>query len=174
MTNEKTENRSDDAQPPGINSSIHDVASSNIATETKSSTSEKLVAKGPIKRTRRKQSRKGDEIVDEFQRVYENECMMNYVFNPSFNGILRAMPMNDGDDRDFLEGVRTYLTERREQARTAIELGNKLSDLRKYVRFHAKLAVVDVVLSTETQETVRRILGSNIKATTLNSAPPVK
>jgi hypothetical protein len=68
--------------------------------------------------------------------------------NRSFKDILRLLPIEDFD-RETLELDRGYLTKRCERAKTLMMFTNELSDVRKYVRLKAKIAVIDLILSAE-------------------------
>ena len=128
------------------------------ASERNENPKKKSATNQPVKPSKGNRSRKRVQMtVDEFIKAYEDQALTDQIFNLSFNGILRNAPMSDNDDgKEFIEGVRAYLIERRDEAKAKIS-DDVLANFKRYVRFQAKLAVVDVVLNDETQEARRKL-----------------
>jgi hypothetical protein len=68
--------------------------------------------------------------------------------NRTFNDFLRSLPVDDFN-RETLELDRGHLVERCERAKTSMRFTQALSDVRKYVRLKARIAVIDLMLSSE-------------------------
>ena len=109
----------------------------------------------PVPRSR-KQSRQCDEL--ELDEWIDDAWNMETIYNPSFNLILRSLKSIDLiRDRDFLEQTREYLVARRDIAKSHLDDAGRLQDLKRYVRFQAKVSVNDILLSNDTLESRRRI-----------------
>jgi hypothetical protein len=78
----------------------------------------------------------------------QEDDLIDAQMNRSFNDILRSLPIDDFD-RESLELDRGYLAKRCERARRVVAFTGALSDLRKYARLKAKIAVIDLLLSSE-------------------------
>jgi hypothetical protein len=116
---------------------------------------EEIPSKEPVARSR-KESCQWDAT--ELDERMNDECNMETVFNLSFNCILRSLRRVDLiAERDFLEQAREYLVERRDVAKSHFDDMGRLQDLKRYVRFQAKISVIDILLSNDTLEARQRI-----------------
>jgi hypothetical protein len=76
---------------------------------------------------------------------------METIYNPSFNSMLRSLKSIDlVEDRDFLERTREYLVARRDMAKSRLDDAGRLQDFKRYVRFQAKVSVIDILLRNDT------------------------
>jgi hypothetical protein len=84
----------------------------------------------------------------------EDDDLYNATFNKSFKAILRSLPTDDLG-RECMQDDRIYLSKRCDRMRKVFAFTNEPSDLRKYIRLKAKLAVIDVVTSPEVQAAIQ-------------------
>jgi hypothetical protein len=144
---------SEDGQQPDAGALVRDGAKPNDTAEFKASSPKKRVAKGSINRTRRRRLRKHNQPdADELSDGDYHE-----LYTPSFKGILRYAMKVDPEKRDYLEDVQSSFLERLAIAKQDFESTNAPTALKHLLRLQAKLAVIAIVLSAETQEAVQRV-----------------
>jgi hypothetical protein len=116
---------------------------------------EEIPSEEPVPRSRKESCQWDASEVDEW---IDDAWNMETIYNPSFNLILRSLRSIDLiRDRDFLEQTREYLMARRDIAKSHLDDAGRLQDLKRYVRFQAKVSVIDILLSNDTLETRQRI-----------------
>jgi hypothetical protein len=116
---------------------------------------EEIPSKEPVARSR-KESCQWD--ASELDQWIDDEWNMETIYNLSFNAILRSLRSIDLiRDRDFLKQTRKYLMDRRDMAKSHLDDAGRLQGLRRYVRFQAKISVIDILLSNDTLEARQRI-----------------
>jgi hypothetical protein len=87
----------------------------------------------------------------------QEDDLVDAQMNRSFKAILKSLPIDDFD-REYLELVRDYLVKRCERARKAVAFTEALSDVRQLARLQAKIAMIDVLLSSEVTGLIERSL----------------
>jgi hypothetical protein len=75
----------------------------------------------------------------------------------SVKQMLKSLPLDDFD-REGLEFEREYLAKRCERVKRVVSFTEALPDIRKYARVLAKIAVIDVLLSSEVTGLIERSL----------------
>jgi hypothetical protein len=114
------------------------------------------------KRPRRKRFNLEDAIV-----CQEN---MDTLFNLTFKQILRTR-----EESDFTVAVRSYFVDELESAKEGIGVADQYSGnhLKQYLLSKAKIAVIDLMLSDDVQQTIRAASGgqkSSIKPSSAQEA----
>jgi hypothetical protein len=147
----------EDGQQADVGALVHDGAKTNDTAEFKASSPKKRVAQGAINRTRRRQLRNRCEPDANEWSDNNDQQVVKTVLTPSFKEILRCAMKVDPDDRDYLELVQSSFLERLAIAKQDFESTNAPTAFKHLLRLQAKLAVIAIVLSAETQEAVERV-----------------
>jgi hypothetical protein len=87
-------------------------------------------------------------VAKRIRKARRKDDLIRAQVNRTFNDYLRALPVDDFN-RETLELDRGHLVERSERAKTSMKFTKELRDVRKYVRLKAKIAVIDLILSSE-------------------------
>jgi hypothetical protein len=87
-------------------------------------------------------------VAKRIRKARRKDDLIRAQVNRTFKDYLRALPVDDFN-RETLELDRSHLVQRCERAKTSMRFTKALADVRKYVRLKAKIAVIDLVLSSE-------------------------